>query len=259
MGIMPGEEGKKSGKAISNYLKARTAIRYDAVSLPSNGLQVIEAEDPAKAKELMLEMFQILTEGETFQNRLLKKAPKIQKKAKSLEGIEFDEIILEWDLEKMLAQAAKGGQAGQPINNFQSSLLKKTLGDSMNLWVGTKGKEVWITSGSDWEQGSEWVKKRLEGSKDLKQNKHYHILRKDLQQKNDILILMDPMKYIKLIMGISVPEGQFPVKLDDAQETYWGFAATFGEDRSLLEWVISSASVREIYEKVVKPITGELR
>lgn len=259
MGLMPGEEGKKTGKAISNYLKARTAIRYDAVSLPSSGLQVIEAEEPAKTKELMLEMFQVLSEGESFQNRLLKIAPKIQKKAKSLEGIEFDEIVLEWDLEKMLAQAAKGGQAGQPINNFQSSLLKKTLGDSMNLWVGTKGKEVWITSGSNWEQGSEWVKKRLEGVKDLKQNKHYHILRKDLQQKNDILILMDPMKYIKLIMGILVSEGQFPVKLDDAQETYWGFAATFGEDRSLLEWVISSASVREIYEKVVKPITGELR
>lgn len=260
MGAMPGEDAKKLSATVEKFLKAPTGIRYDAVSLPASGLQVIETTEPEKIRELFLEMLASLGNGESFQNRMLKGAPKIQKKAKTLSGIDFDAVSLEWDLEKMLEQAGKNPQLPKELSEFQKILLKRTIGDSMNLWVGTKDKEVWITTGKDWEAASAWVKLRLEGAKNLGLVDHYPIVRKDLPQKTDFILLIDPFHYLKLVFNIVTEAKLVPValpfKFEGAGATFVGFSASFGEDRTSVEGVISSASVREIYERLVKPSFG---
>ncbi|NBR06645.1 MAG: hypothetical protein EBT92_12850 [Planctomycetes bacterium] len=257
MGLTPEENQKALGKDFEMFLQLANN-RYDALSFPPEGLQIIQSENAEETKIRFLNLLEKLGQGEKFQNAVLKQAPKIKKGAESLKGQTFDLVTFEWDLEKITNLMVRETKGNQFWNKFQKLMIKKMTGDKMNLWVTATKKEVILVTGEDWGKSKSIFEDFNKNINKLEKISHYSISRKDLPQESSLTILLDPLYYIKIIHGVLKEVEGTPVTFDltGYNPTFIGFSAVFEEDRAAVDYVISAASVQEIYFRLIKQVGG---
>ena len=258
MGLTPEENQKALGKDFDMFLQLANN-RYDALSFPPEGLQIIQSANPEETKIRFLNLLEKLGRGEKFQNAVLKQAPTIKKGAESLAGQTFDLVSFEWDLEKMTNLMVRETKGIQFWNKFQKLMIKKMMGGSMNLWVTTTKTEVILVTGEDWNKTKRFFEDFNKNANQLNQISHYPICRKDLPQESSFLILLDPLYYLKIIVTVlqEVEGGPLALDLNGYSPTFMGFSAVFEEDRAAVDSVISAASVQEIYFRLIKRVLGK--
>lgn len=258
MGLTPEDIQKELGKDFGMFLQLANN-RYDALSFPPEGLQIIQSANPEETKARFLQLLEKLGRGEKFQNAVLKQAPKVKKGAESLTGQAFDLVSFEWDLEKttnLMVQETKGNQFW---TKFQKLMIKKMLGEKMNLWITATKKEVILLTGEDWNKSKQIFEDFNKGGKSLGEVSHYPICRKDLPQESSLTILLDTLYYLKIILAVVKESNNFQIPLDltGYNPTFIGFSAVFEEDRAAVDSVISAASVQEIYFRLIKQVLGK--
>lgn len=258
MGLTPEENQKALGKDFKMFLQLANN-RYDGLSFPPEGLQIIQSANPEETKIRFLNLLEKLGQGAKFQNAVLKQPPTIKKGAESLKGQTFDLVTFEWDLEKMTNLMVRETKGIQFWNKFQKLMIKKMMGSSMNLWLTTTKTEVILVTGEDWGKSKKIFEDFDKNGKNLEQISHYSIFRKDLPQKSSLIILLDPLYYLKFILTVVKELDNMPVTLDltGYNNTFIGFSAVFEEDRAAIDGIISAASIQEIYFRLIKQITDK--
>jgi len=255
MGITPEENQKALGKDFEIFLQLANN-RYDGLSFPPEGLQIIQSANPEETKIRFLNLLEKVGQGEKFQNAFLKQAPKIKKGAESLNGQTFDLVTFEWDLEKTTKLMVRETKGIQFWNKFQKVMIKKMMGDAMNLWVTTTKNEVILVTGEDWSKSKRIFEDFNKNIKTLEEISHYSICRKDLPQESSLIILLDPLYYLKFILAVlkEVEGGPMALDLTGYNSTFIGFSAVFAEDRAAVDLIISAASIQEIYFRLIKQV-----
>jgi hypothetical protein len=258
MGLTPEENQKALGKDFDMFLQLANN-RYDALSFPPEGLQIIQSANPEETKLRFLNLLEKLGTGEKFQSGVLKQAPTIKKGAESLAGQTFDLVSFEWDLEKMTNLMVRETKGIQFWNKFQKLMIKKMMGGSMNLWVTTTKTEVIMVTGEDWNKTKRIFEDFNKNANKLDKISHYPLCRKDLPQESSLIILLDPLYYLKIILTVlqEVEGGPLALDLNGYSPTFMGFSAVFEEDRAAVDSVISAASVQEIYFRLIKRVLGK--
>ena len=129
----------------------------------------------------------------------------------------------------------------------------------MNLWVTTTKTEVIMVTGEDWNKTKRIFEDFNKNANKLDKISHYPICRKDLPQESSLIILLDPLYYLKIILTVlqEVEGGPLALYLNGYSPTFMGFSAVFEEDRAAVDSVISAASVQEIYFRLIKRVLGK--
>lgn len=255
MGLTPEENQKALGKDFEVFLQL-TNNRYDGLSFPPEGLQIIQSANPEETKIQFLNLLEKVGQGEKFQNVFSKQAPKIKKGVESLSGQTFDLVIFEWDLEKTTKFMVRETKGIQFWSKFQKVMIKNMMGDAMNLWVTTTKNEVLVVTGKDWSKSKRIFEDFNKNTKKLEEISHYSICRKDLPQESSLIVLIDPLHYLKFILGVLKEVNGEAISLDltGYNSTFIGFSAVFAEDRASVDGIISSASIQEIYFRLIKQV-----
>lgn len=258
MGLTPEENQKALGKDFEMFLQLANN-RYDGLSFPPEGLQIIQSANPQETKNRFLNLLEKLGQGAKFQNAVLKQPPTIKKGAESLKGQTFDLVTFEWDLEKMTNLMVRETKGIQFWNKFQKLMIKKMMGSSMNLWLTTTKTELILVTGEDWSKSKRIFEDFNKNVKSLEQISHYSICRKDLPQESSLIILLDPLYYLKFIFELIKELEATPMTLDltGYNSTFMGFSAVFEEDRAAVDGIISAASIQEIYFRLIKQLIGK--
>src|SRR5262249_44633681 len=104
------KEAKAVAAALDELAKAGAGVRLGAYSLRMSGLQVYQYDEPAKAVDATLKLFQAMGPGGGISTATLKEKPVIKTKAEKYGDFELHSVQLVWDFDKMSEQvAAKGG------------------------------------------------------------------------------------------------------------------------------------------------------
>ncbi|GEM_PF-334669 len=258
-GLVPEDKDKALNKRLEKFLTTKPRLRFDALSFPLSGIQKIESENPQETKKAFIELLLGMGKGEKLEGGILKQNPTIKKNDQKESGVEFDKVTLDWDLEKMM-EAISISKETNYLVKFQKLLLKKALGLSVNIWIGCSAKEVLLLTGKSWETAKNNLTKKPNPSEILENISHYPIARKDLPQKSSLLLLLDPLLYLKMIAEIVVElEGLQKVnprnlpELEGYKPVFVGLALVFEENRLSTDGLISSESVKEIYYRLIKP------
>ncbi|MSR31374.1 MAG: hypothetical protein EXR99_07710 [Gemmataceae bacterium] len=263
-GTTADEEGKEIAKVVEAFLNSQVGVRYDAMSLPPEGIQVVESDDPKLTRAAYVKVFSGMGKMKQFQGVALKKAPMVKAAAEKHQGVSFDQVQLEWDIEKMLAQV---NQPGIPmeVGQLQTAMMKKLMGEKMNVWIGEGEKKIIAVYGKDWAEASKILDNWAKPAQAIGGNANFQSARKDLPKEAAFIILADPLAFVRLVVdavkemgnALPIPPNMLP-NLQGAKVTFCGMAVTLEGDRVGVEGLISSPSVKEFYEKVVKPIIGPL-
>lgn len=258
MGLAPEENQKELAGDFQMFLQLANN-RYDALSFPPEGLQIIQSANPEETKIRFFNLLQKLGQGAKFQNAVLKNNPIIKKAAESLSGQTFDLVSFEWDLEKMTNLMVRDTKGNQFWNKIQKLMIKKMMGDKMNLWITTSKNEVILATGEDWGKSKKIFEDFHNNMKNLEKISHYPIHRKDLPKKCSLIILFDPLYYLKFILTTVKELENVPATLDltGYSNTFIGFSTVFEEDRAAIDSVISAASIQEIYFRLIKQVIGK--
>jgi hypothetical protein len=133
------------------------------------------------------------------------------------------------------------------------------MGDKMNLWITTSKNEVILATGEDWGKSKKIFEDFHNNMKNLEKISHYPIHRKDLPKKCSLIILFDPLYYLKFILTTVKELENVPATLDltGYSNTFIGFSTVFEEDRAAIDSVISAASIQEIYIRLIKQVIGK--
>ena len=148
IGNMDGATGKSLKAALEELQKANPKTVLGGASLPPVGLQVWTYDDPSKGLAAQLKIIESLTTGSTLVSSTLKGKPIIKAGAQKYGAIEFTEVKVAWDLEKMVSQG--GADLPEETKKAMAEMFKKMFGEGSTVWYGTDGKQVLQVTAKDW-------------------------------------------------------------------------------------------------------------
>jgi hypothetical protein len=150
------EEDKQQNEAIAKALDEMLAARprsFLSAGMMGAGrasLQVWDYADPARATAAQLRLFQALKDGGEFAMTPLKGKPVIKPSAEKYRGAALHHVRLKWDLGKITESMPGGGEQ-------VADMLKKLIGEGMNVWFGTVEKKYVQVSGKDWAEAKKYL------------------------------------------------------------------------------------------------------
>jgi hypothetical protein len=263
-GVMQDKDSKEAQDlkaAMDELAKAGPGVRMDAYSLPPAGLQVMRYEDPAKAIAAQLKMMQSLAAGGTIQSGTLKEKPVIKKSAQKYGDFELHSVQLVWDLDKM-AEAAAGGQ-GEEAKKQLAKGFKQMMGDKLNIWLGTDGKEVVQVTAPDWPAAQNLLDQYFKNRKPIGDVKAFGEVRKEMPSQTSFLMVVDAVQYLgtvadalKPLFGQMLPQA-WPAMPGKGTPSFVGVAVTLQPQRGSFDTFISAAAAHEFYKAFIKPVIGE--
>ncbi len=239
------EAQKKVRQAFKELTDAGPRTDMGAINLPTQGIQVWDYEDPAKAVEAERKLFETLKAGGSFQFTVLKGKPELKADERTYRDFKLSHLKLEWDLDKMVEGIPGGGQAA--IDS-----MKKLMGEGLNVWFGTNGKTYVQVSGKDWKQAKHYLDAYLDGKATLGQEQAFRDSRKHLPAQTTMLVLMDMPVYVRMVAGYAMAilgrgTGEDATKAPaKGTPSYLGVAITLRPEVGSFDLWLPGSSVAEI-------------
>jgi hypothetical protein len=264
-GIVPNPDSKEAkavATALDELAKAGPSVRADAYTFPLKGLQVYQYDEPAKAVDATLKLFQAMGPGGGFSTATLKEKPVVKAKAQKYGDFELHSVSLVWDFDKMAEQiAAKGGEDAK--KQFTET-MKSVMGEKLTVWFGTDGKSVVQVSAADWASAKKLLDEFTKGGKTAGDARAYQDARKEMPARTSFLGLFDTVQLTSMITDVMKPfMGNAPVppnwpnKPAKGTAAYVGLSVTLQPQRGSLDTFITAAAAREFYKGYIKPFLGE--
>jgi len=138
------------------------------------------------------------------------------------------------------------------------AIMKKLLGEEVNVWFGTDGKNVVQLSAPNWNAAQGLLDQYVQGKKTIGNEQAYKDARVQLPKETSFLILTDIPSFAQNIVG-SLPLPIPPVGKPKA--SYLGLSVTVQPEQGSFDLWLPGASVQEIYkmaEPFIKMFGGRL-
>ena len=153
-------------------------------------------------------------------------------------------------------QPQVGGQKGMVEG------MKKLMGESLNSWIGSDGKELIQVFAKNWESAEKLLDQYFKGADAVGADKAFVAARKALPQEATFLMEIDAVQYTAVILDFIRPIVEAtapplaanipkPVKGDPG---YVGIAVTLEADRGGFDLFVSSDAVKQIYQGYISPL-----
>ncbi|MBM4095869.1 MAG: hypothetical protein FJ261_03745 [Planctomycetes bacterium] len=245
-----------AAKGVDALMGLNFGDSASAADIPLAGIEIRNTTDGAKHVEATLEGLESsISLGGGLNSSPVKGKPKVTKADKTAGGISFTRVEVELDLEKAFA-----GQEGLPdeMKKAMTDWFKKIMGGKINMWIGHDANRMIQITAPDWEK-AETILKEAEGGKGLAAQAAYKAARGNLPDDASGLFLIDPVRYGNLIVGLlkDVAGGAIPVPpglgKGKSNPSYIGMSASLHSGRIGADLVITSDSVRELFNAYAKP------
>lgn len=252
------ESSKGIKTAYDQIIAAGPRSWLASFNLQMQGVQVMHFQEPAKAVEAQLKLYQALKPGSDLQNRMLKEPPEIKIGAEDYQGFKLTQVRMVWDLEKM-AQSDRFGKV-------DADTLKKLLGEDMKVWFGTNGKVYVQIAEKDWANAKEQLERYLEGKEALAKQQAFLATRKHLPAETSFLMLMDLPLFLQEMsafmqagfQGQGLPIQLPAMKADPKKASFLGTAFTLQPERGSFEVWLPATTVAEL-RRMAEPVLQMLR
>ncbi len=262
MGLMvdpESEQGKTIQKALDQLAQAGPRCLLQAQNLRSEGIQVGQYSDPAKAVQAVQALFQALREGGSFSNIALKTAD-VKAGTQKHRDFVLHQAQLVWDFEKM-AEAQPGGKD-------LAEAMKKILGESLTIWFGTNGKIYVQVSARDWAGAQKYLDAYLDGQATVGKEQAFQEARKQLPAQATMLALYDVPQMAQLTSDMlytifkSTGLGNVgePPAVAKGKLSFGGGVVTLqSENASFDLWIPASAAgeFRKRFEPLIRSMQGK--
>lgn len=256
------KEAKAVAAALNELAEAGPSVRVDGYSFPVKGLQINHYDDPAKAVQAMVKLFEAMGPGGNFSSAALKEKPVIKTKAQKYGSFEFNSVQFVWDIDKMAEKAAT--QGGADTKKQIAEATKRVIGEKMTTWFGTDGKSVVQVSAADWESARKLLDDYTRGGKTAGDAKTFQAARKEMPAQTSLLGLFDTVQMGSLIIDVAKPfmgnaplPPNWPAKPAEGTSAFVGFSVTLQPQRGSLDTFITAAAMQEFYKSYIKPFLGE--
>jgi hypothetical protein len=237
---------KLIGEAAGDEAKsALTAAGPQGMSMGlgslTQGVQVWQYQRPDKAVEANVKIFEAAAGGANFQSAPIKGKPELKRDAESYRDFKFTSVHMDWDFEKMAEQP--GGKNMVPI-------MKKLLGEGLNVWFGTDGKSYIQVSAPTWDAAKKQLDEYLDGKDPVSGDPEFSATRAQLPAETTLLGLIDGLPYISMLLDLAgpmLPMSLPPLKAEKGKG-YIGVAVTLKPEHGTLDVWLPATFFKEIHK-----------
>jgi hypothetical protein len=236
-------------KAYDALAAAGPQIQASTSDVPPRGINVMTAENPAKAAQAQVQVLRAM-KGLP----MVKGDPDIKENAEKYQGFELTSVKIVWDIEKMIEmQAAAPGLDKEKF----AAYMKNLMGEGQNTWIGTDGKVVISVMAKDWADAKKLIDEYTKSGKTLGDTAEYKDVRQHLPAEATMLSLIDLPRYAETLVTAMKPllEGVIPGLPENfgkpavkGKTAYLGFALALQPRRGSVDVFLSGAAVHEIYK-----------
>jgi len=198
--VMESPEFKKAQEQFRAAGKA-TYIATLGLGETRTGLSVMEAENPAAVVEAVRSAIAAV-KGKDFS---LIKELNIEQAAQEHQGYTFDKITASYDFDafskeveeqakKLTPEAAQGNQAANrpQIDREQVvAMVRRIVGDSTTVWVGSNGEQVVNLLAANWEDAQKQLDAYLANDQGIGQTESFKKVRAQLPERVRSLYMVD--------------------------------------------------------------------
>jgi hypothetical protein len=269
-GIDPeSKEGKAVAAAAEALVKARPTTLVQSASVPTSGISVWSAEDPKALVAAQLKLIEAMGDGKVFGGVPLKEKPTIKANAQKYRDINFTQIKLTIDPEKISGQLNDDQLAlifGAEATKKVAEELKKLLSEPMEVYLGIDGQQMVQVTARNWATAEKMLAGYYEGKGTIRFLDGYSQIRKDLPPAGNLLVLVDLPAYLEVVFNVFKPAlearlpaalpPKYPAPAPQGSAGYVGFALTLNKDRASADLVISAESVLVTYKRFGAPFLG---
>jgi hypothetical protein len=259
------KDAKAFAEAMDEFFQAGPSGARGAFHYPPSGIQVIDCAHPDKAIAAQIKMWQAMGSGDAFQGVHFKDKPTVKEKAKKYKDFEFASFHASWDLDKLFDAPGAGGKPlPAEVKKALEEGFKKMMGEDMNIWLGTDGKQLLQVMAKDWDAAEKELDQYFKPDHPAGDGKAFAAARKALPAESSVLVLLDVgqyaavmtefMKPILAASGAKLPPGFPPAAPDKA--AFVGISVTLSPDGGSADLFVSAESVRLIHDGYIKPFLG---
>jgi hypothetical protein len=257
----PDSKGAKAmAEAFSEWSKSAPSESIGGLKYPLSGVQLAKSADPEKTLAASLKMFKAMGAEGAFQNAHFKEKPEVKEKAEKYKDIDFASIHMVFDWEKSLEAAGGGKDMPEAMKKQMVEGMKKLMGDSLNSWIGTDGKQIIQVFAKDWESAEKLLDQYFKGANTIGDEKAFAAARKEMPAEATFLMEIDAVQYTAVILDFvrplveASPLGAKVPKAPKGTPAYLGVAVTLTPERGGFDLFISADAVKEIYQDYVSPL-----
>jgi hypothetical protein len=194
---------------------------YMHYSMPMEQLQVWQCQNPAKAVDFTLKLYESLEAGAKLQAPI-KGKPQIQRDAESHRDFKFNSVHMEWDFDKM---------AQQPGAQMMLPMMKKMLGTGLDTWFGTDGKIYVQITAKDWDSAKKQLDQYLDGKNPVGDEAAFNSARSQLPAEVTGFNAFDSAQFMVMLAQFlgpfaDVASAKVQVIKEDKGKSFFGAAFT---------------------------------
>jgi hypothetical protein len=257
-----GDSQKALQSAIDQVIESGNTMTISAGSFPASSLQASKYKNPALAANAQLKLFRSLGDGATFQNSVIRGKPEIKENDQSYRGFTLHFAHVNWDFDKALEQFGGVGGGGDEVKKA----LTKLIGEGINSWFGTDGKQFLTVSAKSWNDAKTQIDAFLDGKETIGSVKAFATSRKQLPGDATMLALVDAGRFafamgdymlasVKAVGGaiplpFNLPESMKPVKTTPA---FLGIAVVLQPEYGSFDFYLPVTAIHEI-RRVIMPL-----
>jgi hypothetical protein len=255
------DDDDKIKKAIEEALEglndAGLESTISASSMPAATLEVSQYKNPEKAVSASLKLMQALGKSSSFQNVPLKSKPEIKEGAETFGKFKLHAVKLSFDMEKALAELPEGIKEAT-----KASMLRMLGGETVNVWMGTDGKNVVSVTAKDWKTAKGLLEQYADGAKSVAKDESYLLTRKNLPTESTMVTLFDGAQLVFMILDMfkeiaqAVPgfPGALPeLKPVEGKPAYLGFSLSLKPEHAGIDLFVPVTAVQQI-RKLLQPL-----
>jgi hypothetical protein len=257
-----GDSQKELQSAIEQLIESGNMTTLSAGSFPATSLQASNFKNPALAANAQLKLFRSLGDGAMFQNSVIRGKPEIKENDQSYRGFTLHFVHVNWDFDKALEQFGGVGGGGDEVKKA----LTKLIGEGLNTWFGTDGKQFLTISAKSWDDAKRQIDAYLDGKETIGSVKAFAASRTQLPHDATLLALVDAGRFafamgdymlasVKAVGGaiplpFNLPESMKPVKTTPA---FLGIAVVLQPEYGSFDFYLPVTAVHEI-RRVIMPL-----
>jgi hypothetical protein len=197
-----------------------------------------------------------------FQGAHFKEKPVVKENAEKYKEIEFTSVHMAFDWEKTMEAAGGGKEMPEAAKKQMVEGMKKLMGDSLNSWSGTDGKEIIQVFAKDWGAAEKLLDQYFKDTDTVGKDKAFIAARKGLPPEATFLMEIDVVQYTAVILEFMKPlmeatapgvAANIPAPVKGAPG-YVGMAVTLSPERGGFDLLVTADAVKEIYQDYVSPL-----
>lgn len=248
-------------EAVAQIAAARLKARYSSVTMPMQGLQVEQYEDPAKAVAGQMKLLQALDQGDSYGSGVLKGKPEVKADAQKYRGFTFNFVSATWDIDEILKQQG-AKDLPEPLQKQMGEAMKKLMGEGTKAWFGTNDQLFLQATAADWEAAKKMIDQFLDKKELLGDQEAFQAVRKELPAEATQLLFMDLPMYTKVIVAFVqemlkgfplLPFNLQGLQLGAGKASYVGVAITLKPETGSVDVWVPAMAAQEIY-KIFAPL-----